>query len=151
MVHALLPVVWHQQSHKDQCWVQFYFLYIYILHNIQYLQSTKTFCPRLTSLSPHKLTRRSRDIPRWHIKVINMGQMKFNVKKCCILHISTLHSTSNYAYTMYRISLYTICQGTPLLYMGVLLNDKLSWIPHMHSICIKANHLLEFLYIVHLT
>ena len=30
--------------------------------------------------------------------------------------------------------------------MGVLLNEKLSWTPHIHWICTKANYLLGFLY-----
>ena len=42
----------------------------------------------------------------------NVRQMKFNVKKCCILRVSTLHSTSNfiYIYTMYSIPLQVVEQ-----------------------------------------
>ena len=54
--------------------------------------------------------------------------MRFNVKKCCILCVSTMHSTSNFIYTMYSIPLQVVEQHH---YLGVLIDNKLSWTPHM--------------------
>ena len=68
--------------------------------------------------------------------------MRFNVKKCCIVRVSPLHSTGNFIYTMYSIPLQVVEQHH---YLGVLIDNKLSWTPHMHSICNKANRLLGFL------
>ena len=53
-------------------------------------------------------------------------QMKFKVKKYCILQVSTLHTTSNFTYTMYNIPLQVVKQHH---YLGILLDNKLSWIP----------------------
>ena len=47
----------------------------------------------------------------------DIWQMKFNVKKRCILRVSTLHSTSNFTYTMYRIPLQVVKKHH---YLGVL-------------------------------
>ena len=68
--------------------------------------------------------------------------MKFNVKKCCILQVSTLHTTRNFTYTMYSIPLQVVKQHH---YLGVLLDNRLSWTPHIHFICNKANRLLGLL------
>ena len=59
------------------------------------------------------------------------------------MDVSALHFTSNYTYTMYRIPLQVVKEHH---YLGVLLNDELSWAPHINSICNKANRLLGFLY-----
>ena len=72
----------------------------------------------------------------------DVWQIRFNVKKCCILRVSTLHSTSNFTYTMYSVPLQVVEQHH---YLGVLMDNKLLWTPHIYSICNKANRLLGFL------
>ena len=48
--------------------------------------------------------------------------------------------------------MYTVTYSIPLQvveqqhYLGVLLDNNLSWTPHIHLICNKANHLLGFLH-----
>ena len=70
-------------------------------------------------------------------------QMEFNVSKCKILQVSTCYIKSLFSYQ--------IC-GTPLEiveqhnYLGACLHHRLSWQPHIDSICNKANRLLGFLY-----
>ena len=72
----------------------------------------------------------------------DIWQMEFNVKKCCIMQISALHSTSSFPYKMYDIPLQFVKNHH---YLGILLDNKLSWTPHINSLCSKANHLLGFL------
>ena len=69
-------------------------------------------------------------------------QMEFNVKKCCIMQISALHSTRSFPYKMYEIPLQFVKNHH---YLGILSDNKLSWTPHINSLCSKANHLLGFL------
>ena len=72
----------------------------------------------------------------------DIWQMEFNVSKCCIMQIFTLHSASEFSYTMYKIPLEVVERHH---YLGVLLDNKLSWTPHINSVCNKANRLLGFL------
>ena len=61
--------------------------------------------------------------------------MRFNVKKCCILRISNLHSISNSTYAVNSIPLQVVEQYH---YLGVLIDNKLSRTPHIHWICNKS-------------
>ena len=72
----------------------------------------------------------------------DIWQMEFNVKKCCIMQISALHSTSSFPYKMYEIPLQFVKNHH---YLGILLDNKLSWTPHINSLCSKVNCLLGFL------
>ena len=70
--------------------------------------------------------------------------MEFNVKKCCIMQISVLHSTSSFPYKMNEIPLHFV-KKLNHHYLGILLDKNLSWTPHINSLCSKANCLLRFL------
>ena len=112
MVHALLPVVWHQESHKDQCWVQFYFLSICI-NNI-----TSNIHSQLRLFADNCLIYHPINSPQDHMILqddilklsvwADIGQMKFNVKMFCILRVCTLRTTSNFTYTMYTVFFYKL-------------------------------------------
>ena len=72
--------------------------------------------------------------------------MEFNVSKCKILQLVSI-------LVIPKASSPTRCvHGTPLEiveqhnYLGVCLHHRLSWQPHIDSICNKANHLLGFLH-----
>ena len=71
-------------------------------------------------------------------KWANEWQMDFNVSKCNILQVNTHHTAKN-------------LNGVPLKlvenikYLGIYLNNKLSWHDHIDYICNKANRLLGFL------
>ena len=69
-------------------------------------------------------------------------QMEFNVTKCNILQLSTHHNISQFNYTMQSMQLTTVKQHH---YLGILLDQKLSWHPHIEQICNKANRLLGLL------
>ena len=66
-------------------------------------------------------------------------QMEFNISKCNILQISHLHTTSNYTYTMYETQLKSVKEHK---YLGVWINEKLSWQTHILYTC---NRTLGFL------
>ena len=71
------------------------------------------------------------------------NNMEFNITKCKIIQVTTLHNKSSFTYTM---------NGTPLqpvdhhLYLGVYIHHKLSWQPQVDYICNKANRILGFLW-----
>jgi len=52
----------------------------------------------------------------------NIWQMEFKVKKCCIVQISTLHSTSSFPYKKYEIPFQFVKNHH---YLGILLDNKL--------------------------
>ena len=69
-------------------------------------------------------------------------QMEFNISKCNILRTSHLHTTRNYTYTMYETQLKSVKEHK---YLGVWINEKLSWQTHILYTCNKANQTLGFL------
>ena len=68
-------------------------------------------------------------------KLATTWQMEFNISKCNILRISHLHTTSNYTYTMYETQLKSVKEHK---YLGVWINEKLSWQTHILYTCNKA-------------
>ena len=76
------------------------------------------------------------------IKWANEWQMDFNVSKCNILQVTTHHTTKTFTYQMNGVPLKSV---EKIKYLGVYLNNKLSWHDHIDYICNKANRLLGFL------
>ena len=70
-------------------------------------------------------------------------QMEFNVAKCNIMQITTRLNISKFNYTMYTIPLQIVNQHK---YLGVCLDHKMSWQPHINQICAKTNRLIGFLH-----
>ena len=68
--------------------------------------------------------------------------MDFNISKCSILQVTTHHSTKTFLYQMNGIPLRSV---EKVKYLGVYLNNKLTWHDHIDYICNKANRLLGFL------
>ena len=75
-------------------------------------------------------------------KWANEWQMDFNVSKCNILQVTTHHTAKNFTYHMNEIPLKLV---EKIKYLGIYLNNKLSWHDHIDYICNKANRLLGFL------
>ena len=69
-------------------------------------------------------------------------QMEFNISKCKILQVSTKHILSSFLYKMDNTPLEIVNQHN---YLGVCIDHKLSWQPHIEIICNKANCILGFL------
>ena len=129
---------------SDHCWVVLFLIYVNdITSNIHsqlrlFADDCLIYRP-INSPEDHKIFQDDLfKLSKW----ADAWQMKFNVKKYCILLVSTLHSTSNFTYTMYNILLQVVEQHH---YLGVLLDNKLSWTPHICSISNKANCLIGFL------
>ena len=73
----------------------------------------------------------------------NKWQMEFNILKCTILQIILHQKTDHFDYKMHNITLKRTDQHS---YLGICLNHKLSWSPHISHLCNKANRLLGFLH-----
>ena len=69
--------------------------------------------------------------------------MEFNIPKCTILQITLHQQLVPFDYRMNNIILKTTDQHP---YLGICLNHKLSWNPHITQLCNKANRLLGFLH-----
>ena len=66
--------------------------------------------------------------------------MKFNEKKCNILHLG--RKKNSHFYQLNGIVLESVSQAK---YLGVTISDNLSWSPHISAISSKAHQRLEFL------
>ena len=69
-------------------------------------------------------------------------EMKFNVKKCCIMQLSKHHHKSEFLYSMSDQVLRIVEQHS---YLGVIIDHQLSWKPHVEYVCGKAMKLIGFL------
>jgi len=81
------------------------------------------YCP-IHSAKDHRILQKDLDTSSsW----ADTWLMKFNVQKCCLMQISTLHSKSSFSYTMYRVPLQVVDKHH---HLGILLDNRLSWTPH---------------------
>ena len=94
--------------------------------------------PIYSNKDDERLQRDLNSLTQW----ASIWQMEFNVAKCNILQISNRHNISQFNYTMQGVQLTTVKQHH---YLGILLDQKLSWHPHMDQICNKANRPLGLL------
>ena len=69
--------------------------------------------------------------------------MKFNIDKCMVLHVTLKRNPILSEYTLHGQNLNTVSEAK---YLGVLLDSKLSFDHHIHSTCQKANSVLSFLH-----
>ena len=69
-------------------------------------------------------------------------QLSFNIKKCVLLRCTRSLSPYQCNYTLNKDTLATTDQHR---YLGVLLDKRLSWSPHISSIASKASQTLNFL------
>ena len=68
--------------------------------------------------------------------------MDFNISKCNILQVTKHHTAKNFTYHMNGVPLKLV---EKIKYLGIYLNNELSWHDHIDYICNKANRLLGFL------
>ena len=69
-------------------------------------------------------------------------QLSFNITKCVLLRCTRSLSPYQFNYTLNKHTLATTDQHR---YLGVLLDKRLSWSPHISSIASKASQTLNFL------
>ena len=69
-------------------------------------------------------------------------QMKFNKKKCYAMHITHKKKAIQCSYQMGDSILETVASHT---YLGLEINNKLSWTNHVHKVTSKANQILGLL------
>ena len=72
----------------------------------------------------------------------HLWQMDFNVSKCYLLTISLKKETSSFDY---QISGQPITRTTSHPYLGVVIDSKLSWTPHVREITAKASRVMGLL------
>ena len=67
--------------------------------------------------------------------------MEFNPDKCEVLRISRKRTPINYPYTLHNIELKSSVNSK---YLGVTVNQNLSWTNHINNVTAKANNTLRF-------
>ena len=72
----------------------------------------------------------------------NTWSMQFHPDKCQLLNISNKKTPSIHTYTIHNSHI----QPTPnAKYLGITINNKLSWNTHIDTVCQKGNNTLNFL------
>ena len=69
--------------------------------------------------------------------------MQFHPDKCQLLSITNKKSPSTFTYTIHNTN---IQPTTDAKYLGITLNNKLSWNTHIDNVCQKGNNTLNFMY-----
>ena len=75
-------------------------------------------------------------------KWANDCKMMLNISKCKIIQFTTHRNKSKYTYIMSNTPLKHVEEH---YYLGVRLNQKLLWSPHINNVCNKVNCMLGFL------
>ena len=78
------------------------------------------------------------EISRW----AQRWQMKFNINKCVLLRFTRRHLPLINNYTLNN---QTIKSSNTYKYLGILLDNSLSWAPHINNITNKATRMLNFI------
>ena len=69
--------------------------------------------------------------------------MSFHPEKCQLLRITKQRKPSHYVYNIHGVLIDSVKEAK---YLGVTIDNKLSWSPHIHAVCKKAHNTLNFLY-----
>ena len=69
-------------------------------------------------------------------------QMQFHPQKCSVLRISRCKSPKFFQYHLHG---HILQSETKSKYLGITINNKLSWNNHIDNVCKKANNSLAFL------
>ena len=77
------------------------------------------------------------EISRW----VQRWQMKFNINKCVLLRFMRRHLPLINNYTLNN---QTIKSSNTYNYLGILLDNSLSWPPHINNITNKPTRMLNF-------
>ncbi len=72
----------------------------------------------------------------------NVWQLPFNPKKCYIMHMTKSTKPMTKQYHLCGVPLASVSSSP---YLGVQINDKLSWNTHVDYICGKASRMLGLL------
>ena len=69
--------------------------------------------------------------------------MEFHPDKCQLLRITLKKNTSNYNYQIHNTQ---IEETSNAKYLGITINNKLSWNTHINNVCQKGNNTLNFIH-----
>lgn len=69
--------------------------------------------------------------------------MNFHPEKCQLIQITTKRKPSNFIYTIHNVIIGKIEDAK---YLGININNKLSWNGHINNICKKAHNSLNFIH-----
>ena len=101
--------------------------------------TTIFFSSKLTSSIENTINKELGKVNNW----LNSNKLSLNTDKSCYLNFSLLHRNSD---INLKIANKTLEKKTVTKYLGVLIDDKLSWKNHIHSINIKLRKGIGMLY-----
>ena len=94
---------------------------------------------KITSKEDHFILQRDlENLVKWESE----WSMEFHPDKCQLLRISLKRNTSQYNYEIHNTQ---IQETTNAKYLGITINNKLSWNTHIDTVCQKGNHTLNFI------
>ena len=95
---------------------------------------------KISTSEDHQILQRDLEgLQKWE----DMWSMQFHPDKCQLLRISKKKSPSEFTYSIHNTDISITSNAK---YLGVTINNKLSWNRHISIICGKANSTLNFLH-----
>ena len=94
---------------------------------------------KISSPVDHDILQRDiKSLEQWE----NEWSMSFHPEKCQLLSVTKKIRPSKFTYSIHGVNIeYVNCAK----YLGVTINNKLSWTPHIREICKKAHNTINFL------
>ena len=90
----------------------------------------------IKSREDHEILQRAiKSLEQWEAD----WSMSFHPEKCQLLRITKQRKPSHYVYNIHGVLIDSVKEAK---YLGVTIDNKLSWSPHIHAVCKKAHNTL---------